>query len=85
MHYFLAQQLLSSIQGRYCIAKAQLRISNTGKTNTNCLPSTKLLLLFGETRDFGLLKTKTYKSKSKQRLQINHREKTNEIREFQGC
>ena len=52
------------------------------KTHRNCLSSTKLLLVFGKTRDFGFLKIKTCKNKSKQRLQIKHRENANEICAF---
>ena len=52
MDYFLALNKPASIQSIYSIAKGQYRISNTGKTNIDCLSSTKTLLLSGKSKDF---------------------------------
>ena len=38
-----------------------------------------------KTKDFSILKIKTFKNRIKKLLQIKHKDKTNEISEFQGC
>ena len=47
MHLLLALNKPASILSIYSIAKGQYQISNTRNRITNCLPSTKLLSLFG--------------------------------------
>ena len=75
IHYFLAILIPASIQSRNSIAKDQYRISNTGKTNTKCLSSTKTQLLFGELNGFeNFGKQKIIKS-SKQLIANNYGDK----------
>ena len=52
MHFLLALKIIASIQGINSIGKDQYRISNTGKTFTNCLHSTKIHLLLGKIESF---------------------------------
>ena len=64
MHFLLALNKPAIIQSIYSIASGQYQISNTGKKITNYLPSTRLLLLFGETKNLEILKIKIVNMKT---------------------
>ena len=71
MHFLLALNKSATIQSIYSITNGQYRISITGKTITDCLPSTKLRSLFGKSKVLKILKTKNNLKAIKQLIANN--------------